>query len=215
MCRAPGGHLEYCCPAQLCSRPGLATCYKAGTQCCLPTLTFLKSWILSHCLQHFYAMIQNLFWAVESVCRHPQHCQYVLVGYDKLQDNLEILKSSKIAARFWKNWIKLISLSQSDSLQNVIADFCSGGFAVWEALKKYRELELRPLGNVSSPFCRTECFHLHVKIVFIHLSVWLIGQGDWKFHSRPGFDSWQFVAQAEKCRWAGNWNFLTFFNLIF
>ena len=51
-------------------------------------------------------------------------------------------------------------------------------------------MEFRPLGNESSPFCRTEWFHIHVKMAFFHLSVWLIGQGGWKFHSRPGFDSW-------------------------
>ena len=44
--------------------------------------------------------------------------------------------------------------------------------------------------------------YVNEKIAFSHLSVRLIGQGDWKSHSRPGFDSWQFAAQAEKCRWA-------------
>ena len=58
-------------------------------------------------------------------------------------------------------------------------------------------MEFRPLGNESSPFCRTEWFHIHVKTAFIHLSVWLIGQGGWKLRRRPGFDSWQFTAQAE------------------
>ena len=40
---------------------------------------------------------------------------------------------------------------------------------------------------------------VHKKIAFSHLSVWLIGQGDWKSRRRPGFDSWQSVAQAEMC----------------
>ena len=31
---------------------------------------------------------------------------------------------------------------------------------------------------------------------------WLIGQGDWKFRSRPGFDSCQFADQAEMYCWA-------------
>ena len=31
---------------------------------------------------------------------------------------------------------------------------------------------------------------------------WFIGQGDWKFRSRPGFDSWQFADQAEMYCWA-------------
>ena len=63
-------------------------------------------------------------------------------------------------------------------------------------------MEFLLLGNASSPFCRTEWFHVHVEIDVFHLSVWLIGQGDWKFRHRPGFDSWQFAAQAEMCRWA-------------
>ena len=29
---------------------------------------------------------------------------------------------------------------------------------------KYWEMEFRPLGNESSPFCRTEWFHIHLKI---------------------------------------------------
>ena len=62
-------------------------------------------------------------------------------------------------------------------------------------------MEFRLLGNASSPFCRTEWFHVHVKIAFFHLSVWLIGQGGWKFRRRPGFDSWQFAAQAGMRRW--------------
>ena len=66
-------------------------------------------------------------------------------------------------------------------------------------------------GNESSPFCRTKWFHIYVKIAFFHLSVWLIGQGGWKFCSRPWFYSWQFAAQAEKCRWAGNCQFCNFF----
>ena len=37
-------------------------------------------------------------------------------------------------------------------------------FGFWE--KKYREMEFRPLGNESSPFCRTEWFDLHVKMIF-------------------------------------------------
>ena len=73
-------------------------------------------------------------------------------------------------------------------------------FAVWG--KKYREIKFWPLGNESSPFCRTEWFHIHAKTAFIHLSVWLIGQGGWKLHSRPRFYSWQFETQAEKCSWA-------------
>ena len=76
---------------------------------------------------------------------------------------------------------------------------------VWE--KKYREIEFRPLGNESSPLCRTEWFHIHVKTAFTHLSVWLIGQGGWKLRHRPRFDSWQFETQAEKSRWAGNCKF--------
>ena len=78
-------------------------------------------------------------------------------------------------------------------------------FEVWE--KKYRKMESWPLGNESSPFCRTEWFHINIKTEFIHLSVWLIGQGGWKLHHRPRFYSWQFETQAEKCCWAGTWNF--------
>ena len=52
--------------------------------------------------------------------------------------------------------------------------------------------EILTIGKCISPFCRTEWFHLHVKIAFFHLSVWLIGQGGWKSHCRPGFNSWQF-----------------------
>ena len=38
-------------------------------------------------------------------------------------------------------------------------------------------MEFRPLGNESSPFCRMVWFYTHIKIVFIFLSVWLIGTG--------------------------------------
>ena len=38
---------------------------------------------------------------------------------------------------------------------------------------------------------------MHAKIALFHLSVWLIGQGGWKFCSGPGFDSLHFAAQAE------------------
>ena len=75
-------------------------------------------------------------------------------------------------------------------------------FGFWEM--KYWELEFQPLGNENSPFCRTEWFHIHIKIAFFHLSFWLIGQGGWKFRSRLGFNTWQFTAQAEKWRWARN-----------
>ena len=78
-------------------------------------------------------------------------------------------------------------------------------FEVWE--KIYWELEFGPLGNESSPFCRTEWFYENVKTAFVHLSVWLIGQGGWKFRSKPRFDSWQFTVQAEKWRWAELANF--------
>ena len=63
-------------------------------------------------------------------------------------------------------------------------------FEVWE--KKYWEMEFLPLGNESSPFCRTEWFYIHVKTAFFHLStsIWLIGQGGWKLRSRPRFDCW-------------------------
>ena len=44
-------------------------------------------------------------------------------------------------------------------------------FGFWE--KKYREQEFWPLENESSPFCRTKWLHIHVKIAFLHLSVWL------------------------------------------
>ena len=40
------------------------------------------------------------------------------------------------------------------------------------------EMEFLLLGNANSPFCRTELFHVQVKIAFFHLSVWLICQGD-------------------------------------
>ena len=79
-------------------------------------------------------------------------------------------------------------------------------FEVWE--KKYREMEFRPLGNESSPFCRTEWFHIHVKTAFFHLRAWLIiGQSGWKLRQRSRFDSWQFVGQAEKWCWADIANF--------
>ena len=77
--------------------------------------------------------------------------------------------------------------------------------------RKYREMEFRPLGNESSPFCRTEWFHIHVKMAFFHLSVWLIGQGSRKLRRRPWLDSWQFVAQAGKWRWAENRDSAIFF----
>ena len=62
-------------------------------------------------------------------------------------------------------------------------------------------MEFQPLENASSPFCRTEWFHIHVKIAYFHLSVWLIGKGGWKLRSRPGFDPWQLEAQAEMSLW--------------
>ena len=72
-------------------------------------------------------------------------------------------------------------------------------------------MEFWPLGNESSSFCRTEWFHIHTKIAFFHLSVWLIGQGGWtgKFCLRSGFDSWH-TAQAKKWPWAGNCKILLF-----
>ena len=72
------------------------------------------------------------------------------------------------------------------------------GIEVWVWEKKYWEIELQPLGNESSPFCRTEWSHIHVKMAFFYLSVWLIGQGGWKSCCRPRFHSWQFTAQAQK-----------------
>ena len=47
-----------------------------------------------------------------------------------------------------------------------------------------------------------EWLHIHLKTAFLHLSVWLIGQGGWKLRCRPGLDSLQFTGQAEKCHWA-------------
>ena len=52
---------------------------------------------------------------------------------------------------------------------------------------------------------------VHVRIAFFLLSVWLIGQGGWKLHCRPGFDSWQFTVQAGKWHWAGNCKFCNCF----
>ena len=60
----------------------------------------------------------------------------------------------------------------------------NGHFGIWE--KKYREMEYGPLGNATSPFCRTERFHVHLKIAIFHLSVWLIGPGGWKSNSGRG-----------------------------
>ena len=45
-------------------------------------------------------------------------------------------------------------------------------FGIWE--KKYWGMEFRPLGNESSPFCRTEWFHVLVKIEFFHLMFCLL-----------------------------------------
>ena len=85
-------------------------------------------------------------------------------------------------------------------------------FGFWE--KKFLEMEFQPLENESSPFCRTEWFHIHVKTAFVHLSVWLIGQGGRKFHRRRWLDSWQFTAQAKMCRWEGNCKFCNFFYFL-
>ena len=62
-------------------------------------------------------------------------------------------------------------------------------------------MEFRPLGYEISPFCRTEWFHVHVKMATIHLSQaeCLAYWSRW-FRHRPGFDSRQFAAQAEKWR---------------
>ena len=53
--------------------------------------------------------------------------------------------------------------------------------------------------------------NIGVKTAFFHLSVWLIGQGEWKFSRRHGFDSHRFIAYAEKCHWAENCKFCKFF----
>ena len=81
-------------------------------------------------------------------------------------------------------------------------------FAFWE--KIYSEMEFQPLGNESLPFCRTKWFQNYIKIAFFHLSVWLIGQGGWKFCHRPGLGFWQFAVQAEKRCWAENCKILLF-----
>ena len=52
-------------------------------------------------------------------------------------------------------------------------------------------------------------FHRHQKVEYFHLSIWHIGQGGKKFRRSPGFDSWQFAVQAEKCPWAQISDFLT------
>ena len=65
-------------------------------------------------------------------------------------------------------------------------------------------MEFRPLGKETSPFCRMKWLHIRIKITFFHLSVWLIGQGEWKFFPRRWFDSCQFAAKAEKLCWGGN-----------
>ena len=49
-------------------------------------------------------------------------------------------------------------------------------------------------------------------MAFFHLSVWLIGQGGWKF-SCGWFYSLQFTAQAEKWCWVGNSDFYYSFKL--
>ena len=36
-------------------------------------------------------------------------------------------------------------------------------------------MEFQPLGNESSPFCRTKWFHMHIKIAFFHISVKVVG----------------------------------------
>ena len=59
--------------------------------------------------------------------------------------------------------------------------------------RNIRKWKFRLFKNARSPFCRTEQFHIHAKIAFFHLSVWLIGQGGWKLCRRPQFDSWQFA----------------------
>ena len=51
---------------------------------------------------------------------------------------------------------------------------------------------------------------INAKIAFLHLSVWLIGQGGCKLCHRPWLDSWQFAAQVEMERWAGNCKILSF-----
>ena len=58
-------------------------------------------------------------------------------------------------------------------------------------------MEFQPLGNDSSPFCRTEWFHI---LAFFHLSVWLIGQGGWKFCSRCSSVSLISACHFRNCR---------------
>ena len=57
-------------------------------------------------------------------------------------------------------------------LGNVIA-FLALKMTLAALIPLHREMEFRSLGNESSPFCRTEWFHVHIKIAFsvFHLSV--------------------------------------------
>ena len=122
--------------------------------------------------------------------------------------------------------LKHLDVRKSHSLWNLVSAPCSETgpnsrtllivdqnriiwhFGFWE--EKYREIEFRPLGNESSPFCRTAWFHIHIKMAFLHMSVWLTGQSGCKLCRRPEFDSWHFAAQAEKWLWAGTYKFLNF-----
>ena len=69
---------------------------------------------------------------------------------------------------------------------------CEKPFHHWsDALESsYQHFPLYALSfALSVPFCRTKWFHRRQKIDFFHLSVWLIGQGDWKFCWTSALDS--------------------------
>ena len=97
------------------------------------------------------------------------------------------LRLAQKQARIWVRCISSIlgfrsrNFAQRNTL--VYRNRINRHFGFWE--KKWKFNYFFYLGNQSSPSCKTEWFHIHVKMAFFHLGVWLIGQGGWNLEVSP------------------------------
>ena len=143
-------------------------------------------WQVSH--PATYCVLQSLTWyrLVVHMCSH--FCMSVCCRH-MLREAARATACSLTVSTFW------LCSSQLDSLRAPACFYCL--YIVWSWLENAGKAILT-IGKCMLIMLQNKMVLYTSKIAFFHISVWLNGQGGWKFCSRPWFNSWQFAAQTKK-----------------
>ena len=158
---------------------------------------FCKFGVSAFCLCKVILKTSSVTKRLQCLCCQPTiYHQFVdiLPKYDLLFWWLVPEKNRVLLAAFWVA-ISIFHLGQTEH-RSTRSDgpLCAPHHALISFIWCH---EFTILQNESSPFCRTEWFHLHVKTAFWVFGL-LVKVVD------PGLISGSFAPQAQKCRWAGN-----------